>query len=1027
MRTILLSKLLLLCHLFFVWNMGFGMQQQTLEVAGRVTSADGMPQPNVTVSVRGKAISTATDSEGRYRLSGVALGDVLVFSSVGFDTREIKVTGPKVDVTLTSSSEDLEEVVVVGYNTVKRSDLTGSIVSVGSKEIAEFPLNNPLQALQGRAAGVDATSNERPGEMGSVRVRGQRSIEADSGPLYVVDGVPLQSGGLEFLNPKDIETMDVLKDASATAIYGSRGANGVIIVTTKRGRAGRTSLDYSVTSTIENLNDRVTMMNSEQYIEFRRHAFRRAGQYPDEPTLEEDRKIFGQDPHAWANVEKGWVNGTWNGSLVPTTNWTDYVTKTGVTHDHILSASGGTEKMQAYGSFGYLKQDGTQLGQDYQRYTGKFSVDVKPTTWFKFGGTMNLTYGDQNYGYATTNATGPGNIYFAAQGMLPFAVPFDSEGNRINLPGGDVNILNPIQEADYNINERKVLRGFGNIFGEFDLLKGLRYRINFGPDFYQNRNGRYMDAFSINRGGGEPGSTNRAQLDNTMRFTWTLDNLVYYNTHFNKSHNLGVTLLQSATAFRRENSWMIGENLPWNSQRWHQLGSVEKLVGHGSDLEEWQLSSYMGRINYDYKGKYLFTGSIRWDGSSVLADGHKWDTFPSLAVAWRLDQEDFLKDVVWINNLKPRIGYGASGNSSIEAYSTLGRLQPLYYTWGDLVELGYVPSDPSLRDPISMPNKQLAWEKTVQVNYGLDFSLLNNRLSGSIDYYTSWTNNLLLPRGLPLLTGYPTTIANIGSTANRGVDITLQTVNITNDSFSWESSVNLTTNKERIVELANGKNDDIANLWFIGRRIQVHYDFVKDGIWQNTAEDLEEMAKFNANGHQFEPGNIRVRDLNGDYKIDPNDDRMILGHTLPKWNFGFGNTFTYKDFDLTFFVYGRGGFMIRAGRESLQGRFAQRLVDYWTPENPTNEYPAPNYDNAGGDPYASALDYQDGTFVKLRNVSVGYRLPQSTIERFKLANFRVYAQWMNPGLLYSAVDWIDPDLGGSTFNRGVVLGLNIGF
>ncbi|NQD70052.1 TonB-dependent receptor [Sphingobacterium shayense] len=1012
--------------LFFIALLsGLPSSAQTT-ISGDVKDSFGKPLVGVTITLRGSAIATSTNDTGQFNVQAPGAG-TLVFTMVGYTKKEVSyVNQSKLSVVLEELNEIVEEVVVVGYNVVKKSDLTGAITSIGSEEITAMPVTNSLQALQGRTAGVDVTSNERPGEMGAIRVRGNRSLLASNSPLYVVDGVPLSSGGIEFINPKDIASMDVLKDASATAIYGSRGANGVIIVTTKRGNIGRMTLEYSGTTTVEKLQDRTEMMDAAKYIQFRRDAYRQDGKYPNQPDQARDQEIFGSDPTAWANIAKGWEGGTWNPSAVSTTDWTDYVTKTGITQDHILSASGGTKNMQAYGSFGYLKQDGTQLGQDYQRYSGKISVDITPVNWFKMGAVMNTTFGDQNYGFATTNVTGPGNLYFAAQGMLPYAEPYDVDGNRINLPGGDVNIQNPILEANYNINERHVWRNFGNIFAEFEPIKGLRYRVNFGPDYYSNRNGRYMDANSINRGAGEPGSTNYAQLNNTMRFSWTLDNLIYYNRTFNQ-HNAGLTLLQSATSSRTETSSMTASNLPWDSQKWYQLNSVDALDRFSTGLVESQLSSYMVRGNYDYGGKYLFTGSVRWDGSSVLGDGFKWDWFPSMAVAWRLDKETFLENANWINMLKARVGYGVVGNSSVDPYGTLGGLQTLYYAWGSVVEPGYVPSDPSSADPQPMPNKELAWERTAQINYGVDFSLLGSRISGSLDFFTSKTTNLLLQREIPSVNGYTFTFDNVGSTSNKGIELTLNTINLKSQNFSWESTLSFTHSRDRIDELSLGEMDEVGNGWFIGERLSVYYDYVKEGIWQDTPEDLAEMAKFNAdNNANFVPGSIKVKDLNGDYIIDANNDRQIIGHSTPDWNFGFGNTFTYKSFDLSFFIYGRGGFMIESGAEVLQGRYAQRVVDYWTPENPTNNYPSPNYASAAGDTYKSSMNYQDGTFIKLRNASFGYSFGSNILDRLKLSKLRVYVQAMNPGLLYSKVDWIDPDLGGSTFNRGVVFGLNIG-
>lgn len=1005
---------------------------QTITVSGKVTSeGTGEPLPGVSVSIKGEQATTQTDGQGDYQLA-VPPGTTLVFRLIGYADRELLTSGSVLNVTLSETSSELEEVVVVGYNTVRKSDLTGAVASIGAEQVRRMPVANALQAMQGMVSGVDITSNERPGEMGSVLIRGARSLSASNSPLYVVDGIPLAAGGIEALNPSDIESIDVLKDASATAIYGSRGANGVIMVTTKRGKEGRLSLNYLAVTTIENMQDRMEMMNAAEYIEFRRDAYRRlpetnANRYPEIPTQQQDERIFGSDSYGWANVAKGWQNGTWDSSLVPTTNWTDMVLKTGVTHDHSLNASGGTDKMQAYGSFGYLNQGGTILGQDYQRYTGKFTVDLTPVSWFKFGGSLAATHGDQNYGYQGSGSTGAANLYFAAQGMLPYAVPFDENGNRINLPGGDVNIRNPIGDDKYTINERRVLRTLGNVYAEVNLLEGLKYRMNFGPDFYQWRNGRWMDEHAAERGAGEPGSTNYAQLNNTMRFSWTLDNLLYFDRTFADKHNVGITLLQSATANRTETSTMTATDLPWNSQRWYQLNSVSELDGFGSHLTESQLLSYMARANYGFNDRYLLTASIRWDGASQLADGNKWDFFPSAAVAWRMDQESFMESVDWVDQAKWRIGFGSTGNAAIDPYFTKGGVQTLYYTWGSLVEPGYVSSDASLANPAPMANLDLGWERTTQWNFGLDFGFFRGRINGALDFYLSRTSDLLLQMSIPSLTGYTSTWANVGATANKGVDLTLNTVNIEKRDFRWTSNLNFTASRDRIVELSNGKLDDVNNLWFIGDRLSVYYDFVKEGIWQNTAEDLADIEKFNANGHAFQPGDVRVADLDGDYRIDANHDRQIVGHSAPRWTAGFNNSLSYKNWDLTFFIFGRFGFTTLGGGEYLQGRFAQRRLDYWRPDNPTNEYPAPNYGNAGGDPYRTSMNYQDGSFIKLRNVSLGYTLPATISSRLRLNTLKIYAQALNPGLLYANVDWIDPDLGGSTFNRGIVFGLNVGF
>lgn len=1013
---------------------------QKLPVNGKIIGADGQPLSGVTIEIKGSNQRTLSNADGTFHIEVPSSNSVLVFSYVGFTQQEVAVGSKKeISISMEPQNSALQDVVVVGYGTQKKSDVTGSLVRVGADEIRKRPVANALQAMQGKAAGVDITSNERPGEMGSILIRGKRSITASSNPLYVVDGIPLPigGGGLEALNPNDIESIDILKDASATAIYGSRGANGVVLVTTKQGKKGKLSLNYVGTMTVEKMYDRTDMMNSEQYIEFRRDAYRRVkylksdaiatSTYPDVPTIEDDKRIFGVDPYAWANVAKGWANGTWNGSLVPTTDWTGMVLQTGITQDHSINASGGTDKMRTYASFGYLNQDGTQLGQDFKRYSGKFSSELKPVKWFTMGGNLTATYSVQNYGFATTNATGASNLYFAAQGMLPYAVPYDSTGKRINLPGGDINILNPIGEEKYTVNERKVLRLLGSLYAEVNILKGLKYRVNFGPDFYNLRNGIYRDAYSVNRGAGESGSTNYAQLNQNNKFSWTLDNLIYYDQTFASKHHINLTLLQSASADHFESSSMTATKLPWTSQKWNQLNSVSALDGFSSNLIEKQLSSYMGRINYDFNSRFLLTASGRWDGASQLADGHKWDFFPSAALGYRLDQENFIKNIAWINQLKLRLGYGVTGNSAVDPYSTKGPLQTLYYTYGSTVVPGYVSSDPSSADPISMANLELGWEKTAQVNLGLDFDLLKGRISGALDVYASKTTDLLLESAIPSLSGYTKTWANVGETANKGVELTLNTVNIKKNNFTWSSNLSFAANRDRITKLAAGKFDDISNLRFIDERIGVYYDYVKEGIWQESDEDKALIAKYKANGITFNPGDIKVADLNGDLKIDANNDRKIVGHTSPDWAGGMSNTFNYKNWDLSFFIYARWGFTIATGAESLQGRFAQRVVDYWTPNNPTNAYPSPNYGSASGDAFKSSMNYQDGSFVKMRNISLGYNLSKELSDKLHLSNFKVYAQVQNPGLLYSKIDWIDPDLGGSTFNRGFVLGVNLGF
>lgn len=1005
---------------------------QSKTVTGTVVDNTGEPIIGASVIVDGSTNGTITDFDGNFSLANVANNATLKVSYIGYLSQNISAAGKtSFRIVLIEDAQTLDEVVVVGYGVQKKSDITGAMVRVGEKEMKAMPVQNALQAMQGKTAGVDITSNERPGEMGKVRIRGERSIGANSDPLYVVDGIPLQGLGIENLNPSDIESIDILKDASATAIYGSRGANGVILVTTKKGKSGKMSVNYSGTLNIEKMHDRADMMNSQEWLDYARLALHKRGTYKSAtPDYDQDKNIWGSIGASWANIEKGWNNGAWDGSLVPNYDWTSHGLQTAISHEHTLSASGGTDKMQAYLSFGYMNQEGTQPGQKYQRYTGKTSIDMTPTDWLKLGVTINVSWGDQEYGYNFRKSkTGAANIYDALKGMLPWTVPYDEDGGYIRNPAaGDVNIINPIREVNLSQNQRQSLRTFGSLYAEINIgniitpLKGLRYRMNFGPDFYYYRNGIFADAESINGDG-----NNVATYNTHNKQAWTLDNLLYYDNTFGK-HNLGLTLLQTASSYRRENGDMTANGVYTNFEQWYNLYSAGELSSFGTGLTETSMESYMIRANYGFADKYLLTVSGRWDGASQLADGNKWDFFPSAAIGWRIEQESFMENVEWVNALKLRFGFGTTGNAAINAYGTQGLLTPLYYTWGSTQDLGYVASDPSLaaNDQMKMQNKNLGWEKTTQYNLGVDFSLLNGRLSGSLDVYKSKTKDLLLLKSIPSLTGYISTYDNVGETENKGVDITLNTVNVQTRDFSWTTDFTYSKDKNKILSLADGREEDVDNKWFVGKEIGVYYDYVYDGIWKT--DEAEEAAKYGR-----VPGEIRVKDLSGadgvpDGSIDQNYDRAIIGSARPKWTAGMMNTFTYKNWELSAFIYARWKFTVETGAETLSGRFAMRKIDYWVEGSNENAlYYAPGTGGESGDTYKNAMNYQDGSFIKLRNISLGYNFTKKQLAKTGVENLKVYAQCMNPGMIYSKCNWIDADLGGSTYNRGFVFGINVGF
>ncbi|MDB5247737.1 MAG: TonB-dependent receptor [Segetibacter sp.] len=1025
------------CILLLFLLFSLSIKAQSFSVSGKVTGDSNNALYGATVLEKGTKNSTVTGEDGSFQLNVSSAKAKLTISFIGHEQLEVAVDNKtQLPVQLKSANENLQDVVVIGYGSVKRKDVTGAVAGINQKDIRSRPVTNALEAMQGKVAGVDITSSERPGTLGNITIRGVRSLTASNSPLFVVDGIPLITGGIESINPNDIETIDILKDASATAIYGSRGANGVIIITTKQGKNGRVTLNFNSSVRLENIVDNQEMFSAGDYITFRRWAYYYAGlnnstgissnPRGDQPTLATDRNFFGAtlDPSAFANIAKGWESGSWDGSKVATTDWRGMVKQQSVTTDNIISVSGGTDKIKAYGSFGYLNNKGTIRGQSYERYSAKANVDIAATKWLSFGSNINVTYSNQEFGQSQVNigtiGTPQGGLYESARSLFPYAVPYDSTGARILFPGGDNSFKNIVNEWNYNRDQRVTMRAFGSFYTQvnlasiFPVLKGLRYRMNFGPDVSYLRDGIYIDANSVSNGG----STNYAALLNYKTFSYTLDNLLYYDKTIG-DHTFGLTLLQSQTAYTRDTSNITGNGIPLASQQWNALtsGTVTGQISTSSNIVKQQLLSYMARLNYNFKDKYLLTVSARQDGASQFTEGNKYSLFPSAAVAWRISKEKFMR-AGWVNDLKLRIGAGVTGNSAIAPYSTQGAVTSLFYPYVAANAAGSIPNS-------ILANPELGWEKTKQYNFGLDFSVFKSRISGSLDYYTSTTTDLLLQRSIPTVTGFTTTFANIGKTANSGVDINITTVNISRKDFTWSTTINAAWQKEHIVTLANGKQDDVNNNWFIGQPVGVIYGYRSLGVWQPG--DTALMKGYTSNS--FSAGNVKVADLNGDKKIDPNNDRQIIGWTRPRWVVGMSNTVTYKQFDFTVFLYGRLNYLYNTGGEGQAARGVQRKIDYYTLNNQNAQYQKPIYNagNAPVDPYFGALGYQNGSFIKVRNISLGYTLSNKTLGKSGLSNLKAYVQVSNPGMLFSKIKHLDMDVLGPTWNRGFTLGVNASF
>ena len=1012
-------------------------RKQQIEVSGRVVDAEGISLPGVNIIEKGTDNGTITDADGRYTIGLAGPEAILLFSFVGYLQEEMRVgSNTTIDITLIEDILSLDEVVVIGYGTAKKSDVTGSLTSISAETIQERPVQNALQAMQGKAAGVDVISNIRPGEVARVRIRGNKSLtasESQKQPLYVVDGI-VHMGSLNDINPNDIASMDILKDASATAIYGSRGANGVVLITTKKGSAGKVTVNYNGTVRFDNVHSVTDWASSGHALDRVRLAYQNGRAYsipyPDPAqditrfgnndywTIDAIRKAYQwEDPGTYTmpvmrettqeERDKGWPDEVpvYNSGNIPTYNWIDLLTQTGVTQDHNISVSAGTEKSNLYLSVGYLDNTGTQLNQSYTRYTTKLNGDVKPVDWLSVGTALSISKTEQEYGsiYRSGSATGAKDLYGMALGMYTMAQPYDTAGQIIDFPGSNdgQNIWNPLIDVDNTEDKRWATYFQGNLYGEVNFTPWLKYRINFGAGLRYTRRGQWQGKGSTIRDVGENETpTAAASLQLVDYYQWMVENLLYFDKSFG-IHTIGATLLQSAQAYQREEANMSAQQIINDSPRWHDLGAnlLGTLTGYNTAFREQQLSSYMGRVNYALMNKYLLTASVRYDGSSVLAPENKWDVFPSFALAWKMQEENFMKTIAPINEMKIRFGYGVTGNASVNPYVTSGPLTQYDYIFGTVPATGYIPGD--------MPNPSLGWEKTAQTNIGLDFGLFRNRISGTIELYQSNIYNLLMTRDIPAITGFTRIVDNIGKMKNRGIEITLNTVNISTSDFSWKSSINFAANKEEIVELVNGKEDMLSqglngNGWLIGQPANIFRTYEVDGIWQDTPADSAEMVQWRSGGLFFSPGQYKPVDRNNNYMLE-DSDKVVVGTPNPKWIGGMTNTFTYKNLSLSFFMYARIGQSYFANlhpggtdRITFISHFREEDPgNFWSEENPGGKYPKPTISPDNGD-VRRATFVNNGSFVIVRNISLSYNLPRSILDRVKVANCEVYVQVLNP-------------------------------
>jgi TonB-linked SusC/RagA family outer membrane protein len=976
---------------------------QTRQVSGVVSDNLGEALPGVSITVKGTTKGVVTSVDGKYDLQVSSANDVLVFSYIGYEPQDLKVGNQSViNVTLSESAASLEEVVVVGYGTQRKSQLTGAISTVKAADIKDLPIANAQQALQGRVAGVDVMqAGSKPGSEPRVVIRGRRSPNASSDPLYVLDGIPL-SGGIGDINPNDIQSMEVLKDASATAIYGARGANGVVLITSRRGskKDGKPTIFYDgyygVTQTLNTMN----FMDGPQFAATKREAYRVRNSNGTLGGFQPDNIVF-------TDVE---LDGIAKGRSF---DYIDALLRTGNIQNHSFGIAGGDEKTKYYMSLNYFKDNGIVYNQDYNRNVLRVNLDHQLTKNISMGMSTFINYSIRN---------GEGfNPLGGAMAENPLGVPFNDDGSLNFLPTEDGLRSNPMSEIvdGAYIDRRKTNRMFSGLYAEAKIIEGLTYRFNFGPDLTANKRDVFQGTFTNARRLAPP----RASTDNINSFNYTIENILNYTKSIGK-HNFNLTGVQSFQRNNFESNGITVQDIPSETQQFYNFGNAAIIEGVRSDLIQRSILSYMGRVNYGFNDKYLLTATLRADGASQFGDNTKWGYFPSVAVAWNLSSEEFMQSISSIDLAKLRVSYGSTGNQAIQPYQTRGLLSRSVYNFGDNAVFGYGPS--------TIGNPNLQWETSRTLNLGLDFSMFRGRFTGSIEYYDVTTSDLLLRRNLPPSIGFTEVTTNVGATRNNGIEGTFSTVNIDNRrGFKWSTDFQFFINKEQFVELPNG--DDVGNNWYIGQPLSVIFDYKKIGIWQ--ANEFEEARSFGS-----EVGEIKIQDTDGDGRFTA-ADRVVQGSGVPKFSGGVTNRFKLGDFDMSFFVYARLGQTIRSNfhtsNNSLFGRYNNIVTDYWTPENPTNVSPRPNQ-NQERPIWSSSMNIFDGSFVKVRNINLGYRFTPEMAKKLGMESLRLYSSIQQPFIFssfiseYNGIDPetdIDASLGGNVSPAAwtATIGVNLTF
>lgn len=942
---------------------------QTVTIKGVIKDVSGEPVVGASITETGTSNGIIADLDGNFTLK-VSPKATLTISFMGYRTQTVSVAGKtSLSIILEEDTQLLGEVVVVGYGVQRKEAVTGSVASIKNEAIREVPASDITQALQGRIAGVDMSqTSSKPGSSMQIRIRGTRSLNASNDPLIVLDGIPF-AGSMSDINPNDIKSIDILKDASATAIYGSRGANGVLLITTNKGLVGaKAQVSYNGYVGLKTLFAKYPMMNSDEFVKLREYANK------FQNGVDEDNDV--------------------------NTDWQDLLYKNSMVTNHDLSVLGGTEKGSYNFGVGYYRDESLLPSQNYTRYSMRGTLDQEVGKYLKFGFITNNNYAVSNggnLGVYTTLSTTPISNPYNADGTWKRTVKMSNDEHWV-YSRATVDAL-----GDKWIDQTRAFGSYNTIYGETKIpgVEGLKYKINIGLNYRQNNTGNYTGEGVFNS---TPDNPSSAAISNSHTTQWTVENLLTYDRTFAEKHSLNVVALYSAEETSYNSSHMSATGIPSDAFQFYNLGHATKEIVVNPDYQGYYksgLTSWMGRAMYSYDDRYMLSVAFRSDGSSRLAPGHKWHTYPAVSAGWNIQKESFMENVNWLDNLKVRVGYGQTSNQSVPSYKTLGLLGTRPYNFGDTNSVGYYVSE--------LPNPSLGWEYSETWNYAFDFSLFNNRLSGTVEYYVQNTKDLLLSVNLPSTSGVGSYMANVGKSQNKGFELSLNGTILDNlNGWTWDLGVNLYANKNKLVSLASGQTRDENNWWFVGHPIDVIYDYEKVGLWQE-GDKYRDILEPGGNA-----GMIKVK-YTGEYNADGSpvrqinaDDRQIID-VNPDFQGGFNTRVGYKGFDLSIVgAFKSGGKLISTLYSSagylnmLTGRRNNVKVDYWTPENTGAKYPKPGGIESSNNPkYGSTLGYFDASYLKVRTITLGYDFKPDLTKKLGVTKLRVYATVQNPFVLFS--------------------------